>query len=408
MNGDQALETRSVRFRAAPKHWQGALRESLSVPVENIDKTALFRWVRGLNPFYAALREGNDDFSLTKGDLARVQPKPNSLGIYSTTTSGTTGRIVRVFYSPEEFRFKSELLYRPLDLYDLPATTNQLILLDIDEACRGPMIEQRGARRYRSFLASASARIARQMEVLREIRPEVLRGFPSAMVALAEAVPHRELRELGVRYLSPSGEMLPREWRNLLAEAFGGRVLDRYGATETGAIGWQCPICDAYHANTDEFALETDAGGSLLVTPLFLVTQPLYRYKLGDDVDLLEPDPGCSVRLDRMTINQARRDDWLIDGQQRKVSPLVFNFEQFGSVRTWKVHQHADGAISIAVTGDGIDAEHLDRIVDHVRQKVAGRSVRVETDPFQIQLRHGKFKRVSSELRAQGGISNRG
>lgn len=408
MTRSQAIETRSVRFRAAPMHWREALHSNLSVPADEIDAAALFSWIRKLNPFYAALGEGKDDFRLTKVDLAHVLPKPNSPGVYSTTTSGTTGRIVKVFYSPEEFRFKSELLYRPLDLYDLPEITNQLIFLDIDEACRGPMIEQRGVRQYRSFLASASSKIARQMEVLREIRPEVIRGFPSAMVALAEAVPHRELRALGVRYLSPSGEMLRHEWRNLLADAFGGRVLDRYGATETGAIGWQCPICDSYHANTDELALETSADGSLLVTPLFLVTQPLFRYELGDNVDILKPDPTCSVRLHRLSINEARRDDWLIDGQQRKISPLVFNFEQFPGVRTWKVHQHADGALSLAVTGGGLDASQLDRIINHVREKVVGRLVRIEADPFTMQRRHGKFKRVSSDLRPHSGISNRG
>lgn len=408
MTEKRYLETRSVRFRVAPIHWRSALRASLSVPAQAVDKAALFRWIRELSSFYAGLEEKNYDFRLTKQDIAKVIPKPNSPGIYSTTTSGTTGRIVKVFYSPEEFRFKSELLYRPMDLYDLPTATNQLILLDIDEACRGPMIEQRGPRIYRSFLMSASAGTARQMQALREIRPEVLRGFPSAMVALAEAVPHRQLRALGVRYLSPSGEMLPRQWRDLLAEAFGGRVLDRYGATETGAIGWQCPLCDAYHANTDEFALETDAMGNLLVTPLFLVTQPLYRYELGDNVSIVEPDLGCSVRLHRMTINEARRDDWLIDGQQRKVSPLVFNFEKFAGVRTWKVHQHPDGAISLAVTGDDIDVAYLNRILDHVRQKVPGRPVRIEADPFRMQLRHGKFKRVSSEFQPQDGISDRG
>ena len=53
-----------------------------------------------------------------------------------------------------------------------------------------------------------------------------------------------------------------------MAEAFRARVLDRYGSQETGAIAWQCPHCEDYHANTDEILLEADGAG-LIATPLF-------------------------------------------------------------------------------------------------------------------------------------------
>jgi phenylacetate-coenzyme A ligase PaaK-like adenylate-forming protein len=44
------------------------------------------------------------------------------------------------------------------------------------------------------------------------------------------------------------------------------------------------PLCGAYHANIDELLIETQMDG-VVITPFFLSTQPLLRYRLGDYVD---------------------------------------------------------------------------------------------------------------------------
>jgi phenylacetate-coenzyme A ligase PaaK-like adenylate-forming protein len=180
-----------------------------------------------------------------------------------------------------------------------------------------------------------------------------------------------------------------------MENAFGATVLDRYGSTETGAIAWQCPHCHRYHANVDEIVLEADPGG-LIATPLFISSQPLLRYRLGDGITFDTDRPDCPVQLPTITIQAARRDDWVIDGAGRRISPLSFQFEQVPHLTAWRLHQLVDGSLHLYF--DSERPEIAGQIlVRHLAEAVPDRPCRI-TEGVRKLDRPGKFKRVSSDL----------
>jgi phenylacetate-coenzyme A ligase PaaK-like adenylate-forming protein len=391
----------SIRY-ATPDAWQALLRtRALAVPRTH-DRAALLRAFAAHSPFYAARLAGISDWEavppLTKAEVAAV-PVTRSGTMYDTRSSGTSGQQVLIQNSQPECRFRQALAYRPLLFSELDAEVRQLMFVDgtaVDRCDKPQFPFPYGGRRYLTWRVGCGADPAAVLRLLRALRPQLIRGLCSGIVRFVDAVGCSGLADSGVQLVSPSGETLLPAWRARLEAAFAARVLDRYGATETGAIGWQCPHCQQYHANTDEILLEASPTG-LLATPLFIETQPLLRYALGDEVTLHPAVADCPVRLPTLQIRAARRDDWLVDGAGAKVSPLSFQFERIAGLQAWRIYQDATGAVTVYV-----DAEPGSTAAAEVRAQLArrlpGREVVCLRGVSRLQLA-GKYKRVASALR---------
>ena len=145
--------------------------------------------------------------------------------------------------SDTEREFRRALLYRPQLFSDLPAEVTQVVFVDGDW-CAAPSDPPKwfdyGGSVYRTWFCGVGADAAEVAGLLAALRPQLVRGIASGIVRFIEN--HGDhLRALGVQIVGPGGEFLLPEWRALMSDAFGARVLDRYGSTETGAIAWQCP-----------------------------------------------------------------------------------------------------------------------------------------------------------------------
>lgn len=292
--------------------------------------------------------------------------------------------------------FRRALMYRPFSFYPLPDEVRQLIFYDFPD--RHEFLADAGlafaGRVYKRWVIGARASPEEQRDAIRRVRPHILTGIPSAMVRLAEeSGPRPGGRDLLV--LSPAGEYLSVEWRRLLERAYGVPLYDRYGATESGAIAWQCPFCGEYHANTDEMVLEPTAAG-LIVTPLFLTAQPLLRYRLNDLIRWRHRR-ACAIQLPVVEIREARREDWLYDGCDRKVSPLAFQFDWYRQLVAWRIHQSQHGDLTVFLDWKGgLTPRDREIVVADVADVVPGRPINVVEGVSQCRAA-GKFKRVVSE-----------
>jgi phenylacetate-coenzyme A ligase PaaK-like adenylate-forming protein len=389
---------------------------------------------RNQHEYYAQRLAGvsrwHDAEPMSKQDMADL-PLCTGEETFVTRSSGTSGFQVAVRNTAAERRFRQALAYRPFLFYPLSETVRQVIFVDgieVDAVDKQQWPFEFGGRRYLTWRVGTAAPVEGILTLLQAVRPEVIRGLLSGVVRFVEEM-GVDLTNLGVRVVSPSGETLTPAWRGLLNTAFGSPVLDRYGATETGSIGWQCPYCNDYHANSDELLLETvvdgvdaaiveesgkhrmaaeSASGCLLATPLFIESQPLIRYQTGDRAVLHSAPHDCLTRLPKFTILEARRDDWLIDGAGRKVSPLSFQFEKVPGLSAWRIHQLKSGDIRLyfdVVAGeDKLSEAARQQLVHELQNIVPGRAHQLL--PGVWQLRHGgKFKRVVSDLAQSAGSS---
>lgn len=394
----------SSAIYSSPKLWAKCLRDrALRGPLKH-DRQELLDAFREHSAFYRERLEGVVEWDgvppLEKRDVGQIPVAPTD-DLREARTSGTTGYQVTIRNGAREREFRRALLYRPQLFYGLPAEVNQVVFVDgawCASASDEPKWFRYGGTIYRTWFCGVAGDPRAIWQLLIALRPQLVRGIASGIVRFVETV-DAPLKDIGVRIVGPGGEWLLPEWRRTLADAFRALVLDRYGSTETGAIAWQCPHCGAYHANVDEILLEADEDG-LLATPLFVNSQPLLRYRLGDRVRFDTDAPSCRVRLPTLTIEQARRDDWLVDGTGRRVSPLAFQFERVPGLVAWRLHQRGNGALTCYYTAaDPARAEPILRAA--IAALVPGRPCTLVEGIWQVPAGDrfaGKFKRVSSEL----------
>ena len=380
--------------------WASLLRERSLTAAKQYDHPAILNWFRNHSFFYSdridPVQAWEKVRPLGKSEVAEV-PVSTDDSIREARTSGTSGFQVSIRNNLRERRFRRALLYRPQLFYDLPAEVHQVVFVDGNwcaEAGMAPKLFTYGGVLYRTWFAGVAAETGQIHSLLRSLRPQLIRGISSGIVRFIDQAGD-SLRDLGVRYLAPVGEFLQPEWRQTMHDAFGVTVLDRYGSTESGALAWQCPLCRRYHANVDEIVLEADADG-LLVTPLFVSSQPLLRYRLGDIVSFDSVAADCKIRLPTITIQHARRDDWVIAHDGQRVSPLSFQFEQIPHLDAWRLHQNSDGSICLYFESAQPDvvAKQLGR---HLADALPNQLFELHEGIWRFD-RGGKFKRVSSDL----------
>jgi phenylacetate-coenzyme A ligase PaaK-like adenylate-forming protein len=393
--------------------WADALRSRALSAQAEIDLRACLETFRRHDAFYADRLTGLTDWRdippLERSELSAV-PVIASEALHETRSSGTTGAQAVVRNTAIERRFRQALAYRPFLFYPLssdaaPEPNNiirQVVFVDgkdVDPTDKQQWPFEFGGHTYLTWRAGIAAAPEHIHALLQSVRPQVVRGLTSGLVRFVDALQRtrqKPLEGLGVQVVSPSGELLSDAWRSTLHEAFAAPVLDRYGATETGSIAWQCPYCDDYHVNSDEIIVE-DSEEGVLATPLFIESQPLLRYRLDDRIQLHTTETNCRIRLPVMTVLEARRDDWIIDGAGLKVSPLSFQFERVAGLKAWHLHQLSSGALRLYFDSEASSEDIHEQLAKQLQQIVTGRDYELVEGVWGLE-RGGKFKRVTSDL----------
>jgi phenylacetate-coenzyme A ligase PaaK-like adenylate-forming protein len=168
-------------------------------------------------------------------------------------------------------------------------------------------------------------------EHLEAFDPTVVATYPTAAELLAS---ERAAGRLSIR---PSeiwlgGEQVSDAARRAIADGFGCRVRQGYGASECLAIAWECGH-GALHLNADWVILEPvdremrpvppgSPSHTVLLTNLANHVQPVIRYDLGDSVTLGTARCACGSALPTLRV-EGRRDDVLtFDGETGPVRLL--------------------------------------------------------------------------------------
>lgn len=144
----------------------------------------------------------------------------------------------------------------------------------------------RGVRAKQRFL-DISTPLAKWSEAVREFRPNIIIGYPSAVKILAE-LSDREKEPLHVRRVISCGEPLSTGLRKFLENAFHAEVINFYGASESLALGVEQRPAEGMILFDDLNVIEV-VDGEMYVTCLYNFTQPLIRYRISDKLVLHEP-----------------------------------------------------------------------------------------------------------------------
>jgi len=168
---------------------------------------------------------------------------------------------------------------------------------------------------------------ARQVTLIRDLRPDILTCTPSYAIRLGEALaesgagPGLSLKA-GLFGAEPwSGQMRAR-----IEELLGLRALDIYGLSEVigPGVAAEClEAADGLHVNEDHFlveAIDPETGepvpdgtpGELVFSTVTREALPLLRYRTGDIASLRHGTCQCGRTLVKMSKVAGRRDDMLV------------------------------------------------------------------------------------------------
>jgi phenylacetate-CoA ligase len=243
-------------------------------------------------------------------------------------TSGTTGRPLRWLDTPESWEWWCRcwgFVYRaagigPGDRIFFPFSFGPFIgfWAGFDAAARVGALA----------IPGGGQDSALRLRTMREVGATALVCTPSYALRLAQVAREQghEPAALPVRVTIHAGEpgaSIPAT-RQRIAQAWGARCFDHYGATEVGAVGFECTAeAGGVHVNESEFVAEVldpatgevadEGDGELVLTNLGRVGSPVIRYRTGDRVRLVTAPCACGRTFARLLGGVLGRvDDMLV------------------------------------------------------------------------------------------------
>ena len=247
-------------------------------------------------------REGMRLLCVSPGEVARIVTLP---------TSGTTGEPKRIHFSAADQELTIDFFQHGMAVLADPADRVLILLPGQRPGSVGELLARGLARLGAAPLPYGPVRDPDDaLDTLQRERASVVVGIPVQVLARARrgAAQGRRLR---LRSVLLSTDHLPRPIVSAIERAWGCRVFDHYGTTETGLGGGvECEAHAGLHLREADLLFEVvdprtgvslppGAEGEVVFTTLTREAMPLIRYRTGDIGRFLAgPCPcGSSLRL---------------------------------------------------------------------------------------------------------------
>lgn len=167
--------------------------------------------------------------------------------------------------------------------------------------------------------------LAQWISQIREFRPNIIIGYPSAIKILAELVERGDVKVNVYRVIS-CGEPLGKSLRSFLESVFRTSIINIYGASESLALGVETNAEDGMILFDDLNIIEVE-NEQMYLTSLYNYAQPLIRYQISDHLTLERAKPNSSCPFTRATGLLGRNEDllWFTDdwGNREFLHPLA-------------------------------------------------------------------------------------
>lgn len=210
----------------------------------------------------------------------------------------------------------------------------------------------------------------RYVEVLRKYRPRYMVSYAQSAALFAEFCTANNIHDITFDSMIVSAEMLLPGKRQIIEEAFGGKVFNRYGCREVSVIASECEYHSGLHVNADALLVEVEPApnlppgmGKILVTDLLNRSMPLIRYEIGDlaSLDATQHCP-CGRSLPLIGNIQGRSSDFLRLPSGRMIAgpSLALLAADMRDVRQVQFIQHTPERLTLKVVagyGYGVRTE---------------------------------------------------
>jgi len=257
-------------------------------------------------------------------------------------TSGSSGEPITLYFD-RRFEWLRSLVFMRALMATGYRPGNRMLLMKPDATKRRQKMPGWVAIRYNDSPASI-------MDRLEKLRPAVLYGWVTPLLALSEYLRSSGRRMNGIRAVVTTAESLDSSARHDLERGFSAPVFDIYGLTEMGSVAWECQGHDGYHVSEDLVFVEyepyssTTNEYSTVMTNLELTAMPMIRYQTEDVVRAHEPGVcSCGRNFFRIGKVSGRAVDCLHLPGGNVVSPytITLALESVAGLRRYQLIQES-------------------------------------------------------------------
>ncbi len=253
------------------------------------------------------------------------------------------------------------------------------------------------------------------LEIIRERRPKMLFGYPSALAHLAGHAEKRGagVRDIGIKVALVTSERLYPHQRERIERVFGCSVADGYGGRDAGFIAHECPD-GGMHISAEDIIVEIvdpegrvlppGESGEIVVTHLATRDFPFLRYRTGDIGVLDDRRCACGRGLPLLKQIQGRATDFVVarDGTVMHGLALIYVVRDVPGIKEFKIIQESlDQTRLQLVTESDFPQSALVPIERGFKERL-GEQVQVEIECLDSIPREasGKFRYVVSNVAA--------
>ena len=269
----------------------------------------------GIDPARVRGPEDLGDFFLTS-EVLKARPESVLCGTpeLAIESSGTSGRVTRVYLSRRELEYSARQGTLLLALHGVGRDDRLLSTLDLAWGL-GSLLVERGIRHVDTFAMVVGRVDPREAyERLEAYGFNVLVSDPFWLARLT-AIARERGRPAAMKLLVGGGEGVTPQLRAELERFWGAPLCMTYASTESATVlGFECPARQGYHVNEFDFAVEIrnpDAAGygEIVFSTINRSVMPLLRYRTGDIAAWLPGPCPCGLPFRRLSAIRGRVDE---------------------------------------------------------------------------------------------------
>ena len=179
-----------------------------------------------------------------------------------------------------------------------------------------------------------------------------LHGYSSMIYETAKFMNEKNLpKPSKLKMVKGTSEKILNSYQKEVEKAFGLKIINEYGATESGIIAFECKKGNM-HLNMESCIVE-EIENEIIVTNLQMKSFPIIRYKLGDYIKLSSKKCDCGLQhkiLEEVT----GRVGNTIFGKHKIYPSLTFyyvfkNLEKLGISLSYQIIQNKKGEINMYI-----------------------------------------------------------
>lgn len=245
------------------------------------------------------------------------------------------------------------------------------------------------------------------LKALDEYKLPWLHGYPSLLSLLATFLmeAHGHLAH-PPKIISTGAENLLAKQKHVIEQAFGCRVVQHYGQSESVANMSECEA-GSLHVDEDFSLVEFIPVPDLVNTYRIVGTNwsnpafPLFRYDTGDHARLSSISCPCGRPGRIVESIDGRQEDYVILPNGARLGRLDHIFKDLVNVREAQIHQSQPGSITIRIIrGDEYSLNDEHELLNQTRARMGHEmSIQIEYVTALAKSNSGKLRFVISELK---------